>query len=284
MTTIASAVPDAPPSGTRYRHYLRILSSARTLWRRRELVWTLSERDLRARYKQANFGFAWALVTPIAMMVVFSVFLTRVATIDTNGVPYPLFSYIGLLPWGLFASAIQNGGQSLILQVPILKKVACPREVFPLSSVVVASLDMLLSTIALVILFIIYGYTPKATSYWVPLILLVQYMFTIGVVFIMSSAVVYIRDLKHATPMIVQLGLFATPVAYGMEAIPESIRSVYGYINPLAPVIDGYRRTVLMGLPPDWKTFVPAMGSGLVIMVLGYAIFKKLEAGIADVV
>ena len=283
MTTIASPVPEAPPSGPRYRHYVRLGFSIKALWSRRELIWALAERDLRARYKQANFGFAWSLITPIALMVVFSLFLKRIATIDTGNVPYPIFTYVGLLPWTLFSASVSNGGQSLILNTPILKKVACPREVFPLATVVVATVDMILATVALAVLFVIYGFTPAATSYYVPLILIVQFAFTIGVVLIVSSAMVYVRDLRHALPLVIQIGLFATPVAYGMETIPPSIRDIYGYLNPLAPVIDGYRRTVLLGVPPEWSTFIPAAGTGLVVLLLGFMLFKKLETGMADV-
>ncbi|MGH2728435.1 MAG: ABC transporter permease [Actinomycetota bacterium] len=286
MATIAPtvAVPDGPPHGLRYRRYIHLFSSAKTLWSRRELVWVVAERELRARYKQSNLGFAWSLITPIALMVVFSLFIKRIANIDTGKVPYPLFSYVGLLPWGFFSSSVANGGQSLILNVPILKKVACPREVFPLSAIVIAFVDMMLATIALVVLFVIYGYAPTIeTAVWVPVILVVQLTFTVGIVMIVSSATVYVRDLKHSLPLILQLGLFATPVAYGMKEIPASIRDIFGYLNPLAPVIDGYRRSVLLGLPPEWKTFLPAAGMGLLIMVVGYAIFKKLETGIADV-
>jgi ABC-type polysaccharide/polyol phosphate export permease len=283
LTTIASPVPEAPPSGPRYRHYVRLGSAMKALWARRELVLALAERDLRARYKQANFGFAWSLITPIALMVVFSVFLKRIARIDTGDVPYAIFTYVGLLPWTLFSASVSNGGQSLIMNVPILKKVSCPREVFPLATVVVATVDMMLATVALGVLFLIYGFVPAATSYFVPLILLVQFAFTIGIVLIVSSAMVYVRDLRHALPLVLQLGLFATPVAYGMKEVPPEVRDIYGYINPLAPVIDGYRRTVLLGLSPEWRTFIPAAATSLAVLLLGYLLFKKLETGIADV-
>jgi ABC-2 type transport system permease protein/lipopolysaccharide transport system permease protein len=267
----------------RYRRYIHLWSAAKTLYARRELVWTLAERDLRARYKQATLGTAWALINPIAMMVVLTVFFKRIAQVDTGDVPYALFTYVGLLPWAMFNSSVSHGAQSLISNVPILKKVACPREVFPLAYILVATVDMLMSLVALVVLFIIYGYTPSATSYWVPLILLVQYAFTIGFVLVLSSLVVYVRDIRHAVPLFLQIGLFATPVAYGMKEVPESIRTVYGYLNPLAPVIDGYRRVVLQNLPPDWSIFVPAAISSTLVLVLGYLLFKKLEMGIADV-
>ena len=283
MATIAPSVPDRPPSSLRYRQYVHLFSSMKTLWHRRELVWALSERDIRARYKQSNFGFGWALITPVLMMIVFSVFLNRVARIDTNGIPYPLFSYVGLLPWGLFSGAVTSGSLSLVSNMVLLKKVSCPREVFPIHSVVVAGVDMLIATAVLVVLFFIYGFAPKVTSVWVPLILLVQLCFTTGIALVASAATVYVRDLRQMFPMFVQVLLFATPVAYGVKSIPSSIRDVYGYINPMAPVIDGYRRTILFGLPPDWHSFIPAAITAPIVMVLGYALFKKIEAGIADV-
>lgn len=285
MASIAPpvAIPDSPPASARYRHYLRPFRALRQLWARRELVLALAERDLRARYKQANFGFAWSLITPLALMVVFSLFLKRVATIDTSGLPYAIFSYIGLLPWTLFSSSVSNGGQALIMNTPILKKVACPREVFPLATVMVSTVDMLLATVALVILFLIYGVAPAGTVVYLPLVFLVLYIFTIGMVLIVSSVMVYVRDLRHAIPLLLQVGLFATPVAYGMEMVPPSIRGWYGYVNPLAPVIDAFRRTVLFDLAPDWPTFLPAVGSSVALLAFGYMLFKKLETGIADV-
>lgn len=281
--TVATNVPDAPPMKLRYRRYLQPIQAARELIARRELVVTLAERELRARYKQATLGFAWSIITPIALMVVFTVFFKRVTRVETNGIPYPLFSYIGLLPWTFFSSAVSTGGTSLITNTPIMNKVACPREVFPLSNVIVAGVDTLLAMIALVVLFVINGFTPHATVYWVPLIALVQILFTVGVVLIVSSIMVYVRDLKHALPLVIQIGLFATPVAYGMEAIPVAIRRSYGYINPLAPVIDSYRRTILLGRAPDWRAFIPAVITATVIAVVGYMFFKRLETGFADV-
>jgi ABC-2 type transport system permease protein/lipopolysaccharide transport system permease protein len=283
LATVAQSIPDRPPPALRYRQYVHLFSSLKTLWSRRELVWALAERDIRARYKQSNFGFGWALITPVATMVVFAVFLNRVAKFDTGGVPYPLFTYVGLLPWGFFAGSVTSGSLSLVSNMVLLKKVACPREVFPLHSIVVAAVDMLIALVVLVALFIGYGFMPKATSIWVPVILLVQVCFTIGLTLVASAATVYIRDLRQTIPMIVQLGLLATPVAYGVEVIPESIRGIYGFINPMAPVIDGYRRAILLGQNPDWSTFLPAAGTAVVVMILGYMLFKKIETGIADV-
>ena len=157
-------------------------------------------------------------------MVVFTVFFQRVADINTGGAPYSLFTYLGLLPWTFFSASVSQGGQSLVQNMALLNKVYCPREVFPLSYVVVAGLDTVIAVGALLVLFPITGFTPKATSIWVPVLLPVLLGFTVGVTTVMSVFMVYFRDLRHMLPIVLQLGLFATPVAYGMDAIPASLR------------------------------------------------------------
>ena len=276
-------LPAVPHPSLRYRAYLQPIKAVKELWERRELVVSLAEREVRARYKQATLGFAWALITPLALMVVFTIFFKRVAVIETGGPPYALFSYVGLLPWTFFSSSVATGGLSLITNHGVMNKVACPREVFPLSSVIVAGVDTMLAMIALGVLFIINGFAPRATTVWVPLIFLVQVAFTIGVTLLISSIMVYVRDLKHAIPLVLQIGLFATPVAYGFNDLPESIRGIYGYVNPLGPVIEGYRQTVLLGHAPDWGMLLPAAGSSVVFLCVGFVLFQRLATGFADV-
>ena len=278
-----AAVPLAPPPELRFRRRVGPLRAIAAVWRSRELVRTLAERELRARYKQALLGLAWALITPLALMVVFTLFFNRVARVETSGVPYPLFAYLGLLPWTFFSTSVSQGGQSLIQNIPLLNKVAFPREVFPMASVAVAGLDSAVALVALGGLFVVYAFIPQPTSAWVPLLLLVQVAFTLGVTLIVSAVVVYLRDLRHALPVLLQIALFATPVAYGIDFIPGSIRTLYVVLNPLAAVIDGYRRTVLLGLGPDWNLLVPATISAFAVLVLGYLLFKRMEAGFADV-
>jgi len=280
---INAAVPDEPPAELRFRNHLHPVASMAELWRRRELVRTLAERDLRARYKQALLSFAWAIVNPLVLMIVFTVFFRRVARVDTGDIPYPVFSYLGLLPWTFFSTSLSIGGMSLINNTSLLNKVYCPREVFPLAAIVVAAVDMVVATGVLVVLFVITGYAPRGPMYWVPLLLLLQFMWTSGVVLIFSSLVVYLRDLRHALAIILQLGLFATPIAYDMSAIPSNLRPIYSFVNPLAPIIDAYRRTVLRGLPPEWGLLGLGALSSVLLLFGGFVVFKKLETGIADV-
>lgn len=273
----------APPPELRFRRRIRLGAVLQEVWRSRELVRTLAERELRVRYKQAVLGFAWAVLTPLALMVVFTVFFQRVAKIPTGGVPYALFSYLGLLPWTFFSSSVAQGGQSLLLNVHLLNKIYCPREVFPMASVAVAAVDMAVALPALGLLFLLTGFHPKPESAWVPLLLIIQVSFTLGVTMVTSSIVVYLRDLRHALPIILQLGLFATPVAYGINVVPSSFRLLYALLNPLAPVIDGYRRTILLGQPPNWGLLAAGSSTAFVVLVFGYLAFKRLETGMADV-
>ena len=271
-----------PAPELRFRWRVHPIRSLRELWAMRELVLTLAERDLRARYKQTALGFAWAILTPVALMVVFSVFFQRAAKIDTHGIPYPLFSYVALLPWTFFSSCVTNGGMSLVTNAQLLNKVYCPREVFPLATMLEAGFDTLVACTGLAGLFVIFSFMPKGTAVWVPLLVVIQLAFTAGVTVLLSGVLVYVRDLRYVLPIIMQLGLFATPVAYPISLIPVHVQVLYSYLNPLAPIIDGYRRVVLLGRPPDFHLLVPAIITTLVMLTFGYWLFKRLEVGLAD--
>jgi len=281
--TNAADIPDAPPSELLYKRRIGLRSALTELWRHREIVRTLAERDFRARYKQALLGAGWAIVTPVVLMLVFTVVFKRVAKIDTDPVPYALYAYLGLLPWTFFSSSLNLGGLSLVSNNALLSKLYCPREVFPLAGIAVSALDAVIATSVLGVLFAAYGYAPRSTSYWVPLILLIQLAFTVGVTLFISGVFVYFRDLRQALPMILQLGLLATPVAWPIETIPEGARIAYAIVNPLGPVIDGYRRAVLYGKSPQWSLLVPAAVVAVVWLVAGYLLLKRLETRLADV-
>lgn len=281
--TCVTEVPEAPPPELRFRRRIRLLPSLAELWRSRELVRTLAERELRSRYKQSALGLGWSVVTPLILMVVFTLFFKKLGRIETAPAPYPLFSYLGLLPWTFFTSSFSTGGQSLVVNNNLLNKVYCPREVFPLAAVAVAGVDMLISIGVLGILFLIYGYAPTATSVYVPVLLAVQVAFTVGITFIVSGVLVYVRDLRQLMPMIIQIGLFATPVAYGIDKIPPRFHLLYSTLNPLVPVIDGYRRAVLYGQAPQWDLLGPAAVTAGLILLGGYLLLKHLETGFADV-
>ena len=275
---------DGPPPELAFKRKVQVGASLRDLWRSRGLIRTLAERDLRVRYKQAVLGFVWAILTPFVLMVVFTVFFQRVAKVDTHGAPYPLFAYLGLIPWGFFSSCVSSGGGSILSNISLLNKVYCPREVFPIAAVGVTVVDTTVSLAMLALIFGIYTVAPPLGGLlWLPLLLYVLLAFTLGVMFLVSAVVVYFRDLRQAIPMILQLGLFATPVAYGMEFIPQRYWTIYSILNPLGPVLDGLRRALLFHGSPDLSLLIPAAISATVWLAVGYFTFKRLETRFADV-
>lgn len=275
--------PDGPPPELRFRRRVGLRPALRDLWRARELIRSLTERQLRARYKQAALGLAWAVITPLVYMVVFTLFFSRVADVDTGGAPYALFSYIALLPWTFFSTGVSTAALSLVSNMSLLNKVSCPREVFPFSSVAGAGVDTAIATLVLGVLFVTTGYAPRATSYWVPALVLIGVVFTTAVSLVMAVLTVYLRDLRHVLPILLQVGLFATPVAYGIEVVPADLRGLYSALNPIAPVIDGLRRSVLGGHAPRTGLVLIGGVSAAVQLIVAYRLFKRLETGIADV-
>jgi ABC-type polysaccharide/polyol phosphate export permease len=276
---------DEPAPGTWYRRRLGVVQAVRELWHFRELVTTLAERDLRIRYKQAVLGVAWALFMPLLLMLVFSFVFTKVGAVNTHGAPYQLYAFLGLVPWSFFAASLSVGGLALVNNILLLNKLYCPREVFALSAVAVALVDALIAVVVLILMFVITGFTPKPESYYVPLLLATILAFTTGVTMVVSAITVYMRDLRVLLPAIVQFGLFFTPVAYGAHAIAGHGTGyvIYSALNPLAPAMEGLRRAVLFGQPPEW---IPLLAGGVVSMVVlvgGFALFKRLETGIADI-
>ncbi|MED7950101.1 ABC transporter permease [Streptomyces sp. BE20] len=274
---------EGPPSELVFKRRLRPARVARELWGARELVRALAERDLRARYKQAVLGFAWAVLTPLALCAIFTLVFRRAVDVDTEGAAYPLFAYVGLIVWQFFSNTMNQGALSLANNLSLLNKVYCPREVFPLATMLVAGVDMLIGTAVLGLLFLVFWTAPAATLFWVLPLLLVQFAFTYGVALVLSVAVVYLRDVRHLLPIITQMGVFATPVAYPLAQIPERLQEIYVGLNPLGAVIEGYRNALLYGRAPDATLTSIASVSSVVFLVGGYLLFKKLETGIADV-
>src|SRR4051812_46904536 len=166
-----AAAPAEPRKEILFRRRVGLIWAVRELWRFRELVVTLAERDLRVRYKQAVLGLAWALVTPVLLMAAFALVFNRVGNVHTAGVPYPIFAGVGLVPWSFFSTAFSRGGTSLVNSIPLLNKLYCPREVFPLASIALAVADGLAAGVVLAALFPLYGFTPKIEALYAPLLL-----------------------------------------------------------------------------------------------------------------
>jgi len=274
-----------PPPEIWFRRKHTLIGAVRELKAYDELAFSLAERDLRTRYKQAGLGVAWAVITPLLLMLAFTFVFTKFARVNTHGAPYPLFSYLGLLPWTFFSEALSLGSTALTNNVSLLNKVYCPREVFPLSQIVIAMFDTAIATLVLIPMFPLLGYAPRAEIYYAPLLILVLMAFVIGVTLATSIILVYMRDLRFAVPLILQFGIFVTPVGYNADIVARTPARMIAYsiVNPLAPVIDGLRRCCLYGLAPQWWPLFGGACTATVLLIGGYMVFKRLETGIADV-
>lgn len=253
------------------------------LWAARPLTGSLVRREFQSRYHQTRLGLLWAVITPVLLLVVFVFVFNRVTGLGGDSdADYAVSTYLGLLPWTFFASSVSRGGQSLVLEAASVNKVRAPREVFPLTYIAIALVDFAIAVALLPLLFILSGNSPAPESYWVLVALVVQIVFTVGVTLIVAGVVVFIRDLGQALPLIIQMGLFATPVAYPIDLSP-GWEKVYSAVNPLVAVIDTYRAAVLGGEAPDWGLLSIASASSLILLTGGYLIFKRLEPEMADV-
>jgi ABC-type polysaccharide/polyol phosphate export permease len=279
----APSKPAEPPSESIYRHHARLRTSLRSLWASRDIIYTLAERDIRAQYKQATLGLMWALIAPLAMLAIFTVIFSRTKTYGITGIPYPIFAYIGILCWTFFSQALGTGGTSLLTNNALMSKTQFPRECFPLETILVTAVNSVLSWIPLGLLFVLYGFVPRPTSAWVPLLIVIELLFTIGVTVSVSALIIQMRDLAQVLPIIIQLGLFATPVIWQFKRVPAHWQLVYGFVSPLGPVIDDARRTMLLGLNPAWGPLLAAMAGTTFYLVLGYRLFKRLEVNFADI-
>jgi ABC-type polysaccharide/polyol phosphate export permease len=282
-TSEAVSVPAEPPSHLVYRHQARLGTSLRELWGSRDIIRTLAERDIRAQYKQATLGILWALIFPLAMLGIFTLIFSRVKSNGYPGVPYPIFAYIGILCWTFFSGSLGTGGNSMVTNHHIMSKTQFPREDFPLECVLVNAVNSVLAWIPLVLLFVLYRFVPYPTTIWTPVLILIETVFTVGLTVLVSALIIQMRDLAQVLPIVIMLGLFATPVIWSFSRIPRNWQVVYGLISPLGPVIDDLRRTMLLGLNPTLGPTLAAAAGAAIYLAVGYRVFKALEVNFADI-
>lgn len=284
MTSAIPQVPDFPPPEWRYRRALRVGTALRELARSRHIISGLVVRQVRSQYSQQVLGLAWAVLTPLAQMLVFTFLLNRVGSnsFSTGGVSRPLFLYVGLTAWSFFSSSVSSAGSSLVGN-PLLNKVYAPREVFPLSQVCASGVDAVASAALLPLLFLAAGRWPSSTFYWFPLLMLILITASVGFALAVSAVTVYVRDLRSGLPLMLQLGLFLSPILYPISQIPDHFRTLTLVINPIAGVIDGLRACLFYNQAPNPTYTLLAAGSSLIYLVGGFLLFKRLETGFADV-
>jgi homopolymeric O-antigen transport system permease protein len=251
----------------------------RDLWVYRDLLYFLTWRDVKVRYKQTVLGAAWALLQPLLLMFIFTFFFARLAGIKSEGVPYPLFAYAGLLPWTFFANAVTNSGNSLIGSTNLITKVYFPRMLIPLAAVAAGLIDLGIAFVLLVILMFYYGVRLQPSLLLLPALILLATLLASGVGLLMAALNVKYRDIRYALPFLIQVWMFASPVIY---PVPDRWRWLLA-LNPLTGIIQGFR-SALFGQPFDWLTLGLSVGSTLLVLVYSALTFRRLERGFADVI
>jgi lipopolysaccharide transport system permease protein len=255
----------------------------REFWQHRDLTLGFTTRDIKARYKQTALGAAWAILQPLSLMVVFTLVFSRFAQIPSDGVPYPIFSYTGLIFWTFFAKTVSGGTIAIVANANLIRKIYFPREALLASVVLSGALDLAISATIFAAMLVYYHVPVGPTVLWVPVLFLLQTLFATAIISLTAPLHVNFRDVGHAIPLILQLWMFATPVAYPISVVPPSVRMLYS-LNPMTPIIDGYRRAILHGLSPEPGPLVLAGLVTGVLLVVGYAAFKHAERTFADVI
>ncbi len=254
----------------------------RDLWAHRELLYFLTWKELKVRYKQTALGVTWALLQPLATMVIFSVIFGKVAKLPSDGVPYPLFAYAGLLPWVFFSNAVTTGGNSLVNNAHVITKVYFPRAIIPAASVCSGLIDLAISFVFLALLMLYYQVPLTANIVMLLPVVILTVLLALGVSLWMAALNVKYRDIRFALPFAIQLWMFLSPIIYPASFLPPRWQKLL-VLNPLTGIIEGYR-SALFGNPFNTTAFAVSAGITLVLLVYSSYAFRRLEKSFADIV
>ena len=249
----------------------------------RELLYFLVWRDVKVRYKQTILGVGWAIIQPFFTMVVFSIFFGRLAKMPSDGVPYPIFSYAALVPWTFFANGLNNASNSLVSGANLIKKVYFPRLAMPVATVLSGVIDFVLSFIMLLGMMLYYRIIPTANVLWLPFLLMLALVTSLGVSLWLSAMNVQFRDVHYIIPFLTQFWLFATPIAYPSSLLSEPWRTLYG-INPMVGVVEGFRWALLGTNTAPGPIVIVSSAAAILLLVSGALYFRRMEKTFADVI
>jgi lipopolysaccharide transport system permease protein len=254
----------------------------RELWHYRELLGFLIWRDIKVRYKQTALGGLWAVLQPFVGMVVFGVLFQKVAAIRSDGSPYPLFVFTGLVMWTFFSNGLTLSSISLVQSEQMIRRIYFPRILVPLGQVLALFLDLAISLLFLAGLMLYYGWPISMNIVWLPFFLFGSCLVTAGLGFMLSALYVHYRDVKYAVPFFTQMLLFLTPVLYPMEHVPGSLRFLLS-VNPMAGMVEGFR-FALLGSAVSWTLVTTSFAEALILFAMGIFFLRRLESTFADVI
>lgn len=261
-----------------------LLADVRRFIAHRELLLTFVQRDLKVKYKQTLLGITWAWIQPFMLMVVFTVFFGRFVRVPSEGFPYAVFVYAGLLPWTYFSTVVASATNSIVQNQVIVTKVAFPREILPLFQILSGGVDFLIAAAMFVALLAYYHISVSWTAWFVVPLLLVQIVLMAAVGLALAALNAYFRDVRHAVPFVLQVWMFSSPVVYSTRSIPDWLQPLYLVLNPMAIIVDGYRQVILRKAMPDLEMLALLAVVVTALFVGCYWIFKRVERNMADVV
>jgi lipopolysaccharide transport system permease protein len=253
------------------------------LWEFRELLYFLTWRDIKVRYKQTVLGATWAILQPFLTMLVFSLFFGKLAKMPSDGIPYPIFSFAGLVPWTFFAYGLSQSSNSIVSSANLIRKVYFPRLVIPISSVLSGVVDFLLAFLVLLVLMAYYGISPTVNVLWLPAFVLLTGVTSLSVGLWLSALNVEYRDVKYMIPFLTQFWMFATPIAYSSKLLDKPWRTLYG-LNPMVGVVEGFRWALLGTETQPGPMVLASSVAALVLLCTGAFYFRRMEKNFADLV
>jgi homopolymeric O-antigen transport system permease protein len=286
----SAAAPLAVATSVSRRHFVRVQPSRgwvslrlADLWQFRELVYFLTWRDVKVRYKQTVLGAAWAVLQPVLTMVIFSVVLGKLVRVPSEGVPYPIFTFAALVPWTFFVNGLTQASNSLVGNANLISKVYFPRLIVPIATVLSGVIDFLLACLVLVAMMAFYRLAPSIHILWLPLFLLLVVIAALGIGLWFSAMNVQFRDVRYTIPFLTQLWLFATPVAYPSSLLRPPWRMWYA-VNPMVGAVEGFRWAIFGGAAAPVAQIAVSSAAAVVLLAGGAMYFRRMERTFADIV
>jgi len=259
------------------------LPSFAVVWQRRELLWSMTGRNVRSLYKQSILGYAWIFINPLMQIITLTFVFSTILRVGRDVIPYPfpLFLFVALLPWLYFSSAVGSATDSITGSASLVTKIYFPREILVVATVFSKIVDLLLGVLILLGLMALYSEYPSWTLVWVPAIFAMQLLFTVGLALPLAALNLFFHDVRYLVGVVLMIWFYLTPIIYPVDIVPERYKILFE-LNPLSRVVNAYRRVLLDGTSLGMESYLVGMGAALLVFLLGYYLFKRMEAGFAD--
>src|SRR3990170_1230043 len=251
------------------------------IWQRRELLWGMTGRNIRSQYKQSILGYAWIFVNPFMQILVLTFVFSNILRISSLGLPFPLFLFAALLPWMFFSSGLAAATDSITSSGSLVTKVYFPREILVAAAVLSKIIDLLIGVLILLGLMVVYNEYPTWTVVWVPVIFALQLVVTIGLALPLAALNLFFHDVRYLVGVVLLMWFYMTPVIYPIEMVPDKYKFMFD-LNPFATIVTAYRNVLFMDVSPSWDRLLLGTGAAVLTFVVGYYLFKRMEAGFAD--